>query len=53
MQELTGKEVEVTTFDTVYRGILIEVGQIDVHLQSESGWIVIPVGKIVDIKAVE
>ncbi len=52
MQELTGKEVEVTTFDTVYRGILIEVGEVDVHLQSESGWIVIPVEKIVDIKAV-
>ncbi|MBI4682297.1 MAG: hypothetical protein HY757_04260 [Nitrospirae bacterium] len=52
MQELTGREVEVSTYDTVYRGILIEVGEADVHLQSESGWLVIPVEKIVDIKAV-
>jgi hypothetical protein len=52
MQELTGKEVEVTTLETVYRGILVEIGEVDVHLQSETGWIVIPVEKIVDIKAV-
>ena len=53
MQELTGKEVEVITFETVYRGILIEIGSSEVHLQSETGWIVVPVEKIVDIKAVE
>jgi hypothetical protein len=53
MQELTGREVEVTTFETVYRGILIEIGASEVHLQSETGWIVVPVAKIVDIKAVE
>ena len=53
MQELTGREVEVTTYETVYTGILVEIGEIDVHLQSESGWIIVPVDKIVDIKAVE
>jgi len=53
MQELTGSEVEVITFETVYRGILIEVGSGEVHLQSEAGWIVVPVEKIVDIKAAE
>jgi len=53
MQELTGKQVEVITFETIYRGILIEIGSSEVHLQSETGWIVVPVEKIVDIKAVE
>ncbi len=52
MQELLGKEVDVTTFETVYRGVLIEIGLHDVHIQSETGWIVVPVDKIVDIKAV-
>ncbi|MEW6601645.1 MAG: hypothetical protein AB1499_11810 [Nitrospirota bacterium] len=53
MQELIGREVEVITFETVYRGILVEIGTLEVHLQSVTGWIVIPVDKIVDIKAVE
>jgi len=53
MQELTGREVEVITFETVYRGILIEIGADEVHLQSETGWIVVPVKKIVDITEVE
>lgn len=53
MQELTGREVEVITFETVYRGILIEIGVSEVHIQSETGWIVVPVEKIVDIRAME
>ena len=52
MQEFIGKKVEVRTFETIYRGTLIEIGEEDVHLQSDSGWIVVPIGKIVDIKAV-
>ncbi|MBI5664952.1 MAG: hypothetical protein HZC49_07700 [Nitrospirae bacterium] len=53
MQELTGREVEVFTFETVYRGILIEIGLNEVHLKSESGWIVVPVEKIVEIREAE
>jgi len=49
IEELIGKEVEVIALDIVYRGILVEVNDKEVHLKSESGWIVIPVDKIVDI----
>ncbi len=52
MQELTGKEVYVRTFETVYRGKLIEIGEREVHIQSQTGWIVVPVDKIVDIREV-
>ncbi len=53
MQELIGSEVEVITYETVYRGILIEIGESDIHLQSDTGWIVVPVDKVVDVKSVK
>ncbi len=53
IQELIGKEVEVSTVEVMYRGILIEVGESEVQLQSESGCIIIPVEKVMDIKAVD
>lgn len=52
MQELIGKKVEVKTIETLYRGILVEIGETEVHLQTESGWLVVGVDRIVDIKAV-
>ncbi|RJQ20598.1 MAG: hypothetical protein C4560_04715 [Nitrospiraceae bacterium] len=52
MQELIGKEVNVYTSETVYRGILIEIGESEIYLQSESGWIVIPVEKVADISRI-
>jgi hypothetical protein len=48
-QELIGKEVEVKTFETLYRGVLVELGEIEIHLQSETGWMVIPVDKVIEI----
>ncbi len=53
MKELIGKEVEVNTVEIMYRGILIEVAGSEIQLQVESGWIVIPIEKIVDVKAVD
>ncbi|UCD34074.1 MAG: hypothetical protein JSU90_07165 [Nitrospiraceae bacterium] len=53
MENLTGKKVEVRTAETVYRGVLIEMGEREVHLRSDTGWIVIPLEKIVDIGAVD
>ena len=50
MYELIGKEVEVDTTETLYRGVLVEIGENEVHLQSETGWIVVPLEKVVDIK---
>lgn len=51
MEDLTGKKVEVNTMDTLYTGILVEIGESEVHIKSETGWIVIPVDRIVEIKA--
>ncbi len=53
MRELVGREVEVITQDVVYRGILVEVGETEVHIRSESGWLAIPVANIAEVKPVE
>ena len=53
MIELIDKEVEVKTPDIIYRGVLVEIGVNDVHLKSESGWIVVPMDKIIGIEVVD
>jgi len=53
MQDLTGKEVVVHTTETIYRGKLIEMGQEELYLQADDGWIMIPVEKIAMIKEAE
>ncbi len=53
MQELVGREVEVSTMETIYRGTLIEIGETEIYLQSQYGWITIPIEKVADVKAVE
>lgn len=50
MIELVGKIVEVEADEMTYIGRLIEIGEDEVHLESESGWIVIPVEKIAFIR---
>ena len=50
MQEFVGKAVEVNASDIIYKGILVEIGEKEVHLQSETGWVVIPLDRIVDIR---
>ncbi len=49
MVDLVGKIVDVETPDMVYTGKLIEIGEEDVHLESESGWTVVPVDRIINI----
>lgn len=53
MIDLTGKMVVVETPETSYTGKLIEIGEEEVHLESEIGWIVIPVERITSIKEKE
>ncbi|MEW6052628.1 MAG: hypothetical protein AB1552_02410 [Nitrospirota bacterium] len=50
MDNLTDKFVVVETTDTTYTGRLVEIGEEEVHLESELGWIVIPVEKIFSIR---
>lgn len=53
MQDFVGKIVEVLTLETAYRGKLIEVGETEVYIKAESGWIVVPVEKVISIKEKE
>jgi hypothetical protein len=53
MHELIGKQVEVLTADIMYRGILVEIGETEIYLQAEEGWIVVPVERVVDVRAAE
>ncbi|GBE06653.1 hypothetical protein BMS3Abin10_02310 [bacterium BMS3Abin10] len=50
MQELTGKKVEVTTGDVVYIGVLIEIGEASIELETQSGWVSVPIDKVADVK---
>jgi hypothetical protein len=53
MQELIGKEVEVSTYEITYIGRLVEIGEKEIHLESDQGWITILTDRVVDIKEVE
>jgi len=50
MINLVGEFVVVETPETTYTGKLVEIGENEVHLESETGWIVIPVDRITSIK---
>ncbi len=51
--DLIGKIVEVKANDITYTGKLVEVGETEVHLESELGWIVIPAENIAFIREKE
>jgi hypothetical protein len=53
MIDLVGKIVEVVTEEIIYTGKLIEIGEDEVHLESESGWIVIPIDRIAIVREKE
>lgn len=50
IENLIGKVVEVFANDITYTGKLVEVGETDVHLQTETGWVVIPVEQVISIR---
>jgi hypothetical protein len=50
MHELIGKRVEVITGDVTYSGILVEIGETEIYLQAEEGWITVPVERVVDVR---
>ena len=53
MQHLTGRDVVVQTTETINRGKFVELGEKELYLQTENGWVLIPVDKIADIKEAE
>ncbi|HXX57517.1 MAG TPA: hypothetical protein VEI96_05910 [Thermodesulfovibrionales bacterium] len=50
LNDLIGKRVEVMANYITYTGRLVEVSETEVHLETESGWIVIPVEQVGDIR---
>jgi len=53
MIELIGKIVEVGTVEALYTGRLVEIGENEVHIESESGWVVVPIDRIAFIREKE
>ena len=53
MIDLIGKIVEVGTVETLYVGKLIEINENEVHLETESGWLVIPNERIAFVREKE
>lgn len=50
---LIGETVIVDTQETTYTGRLVEIGEEEVYLQTDAGWIVIPVERVASIKKKE
>jgi len=48
--ELVGKIVEVGTVETLYYGKLIEINDNEVHLQTDAGWLVIPLDRVAFVR---
>ena len=53
MIELIGKVVEVGTPETTYLGRLAEVNEEEVYLETESGWVVVPLDRVAYIRETE
>jgi hypothetical protein len=53
VDNLIGKLVVVETQETMYTGKLIEMGEDEVHLETEMGWIVIPMERVALIREKE
>ncbi len=51
VRDLIGKYVEVIANDITYTGRLVEIGEEDVFIETQSGWVVIPVESVAIIKA--
>lgn len=53
MLDLIGKKVEVGTPETVYHGTLIEVNDDEVYIESEMGWVMIPIDRVTYLREYE
>ena len=53
MIDLIGKIVEVGTVETLYIGKLVEINETEVHLETDSGWLVVPVERVAFLRAKE
>lgn len=50
IQSMIGKEVEVIANGMTYRGVLVEVSDVDVHLKSTMQWMSLPASSVTSVK---
>ncbi len=50
---MIGKEVEVMANGTMYKGVLIEVSDTEVHLKGQLQWISLPASSVSQVKLAE
>jgi hypothetical protein len=50
IQSMLGKEVEVIASGTTYRGVLIEVSDVEVHIRTSMQWVSLPISSVSAIK---
>ncbi len=53
MIDLVGRIVEVGTVEATYTGKLVEINEYEVHLESEMGWVVVPVERVMYVREKE
>ncbi|MHB8843439.1 MAG: hypothetical protein ACYC7L_01710 [Nitrospirota bacterium] len=49
VQEMIGKEVMVTSNGMRYRGVLIEVSDVEVHIRSQLQYVSLPAATVTDV----
>jgi hypothetical protein len=50
IQNMLGKEVEVIANGTTYRGVLIEVSDVEVHIRTSMQWVSLPASSVSEVK---
>ena len=50
IQNMLGKEVEVIANGTTYRGVLIEVSDVEVHIKTYMQWVSLPVSSVSEVR---
>ena len=50
MIELIGTVVEVGTVEAVYEGKLVEVNEQEIYLETNSGWVVVPMERVAYVR---
>jgi hypothetical protein len=53
VQEMIGKEVEVTANGMHYRGVLVEVSDVEVHIKSQLQYISLPASSVTEVQLAE
>lgn len=50
MIDLIGLLVQVGTGEAVYEGKLVEINEFEIHIESDSGWVVIPMDRVAYVR---